>query len=67
MFTNFVNNSLSLNEYLKKNKEASDGYRYCNGLCSNYLPEDNFFKGKGKLVYISFLLSSVISILFIPL
>ena len=48
MYKNYNLSSLSLNDYLKKNKEADSGFRFCNGMCLKYLPEDNFFEGKGN-------------------
>ena len=44
----FNNNSLSLNDYLKKNKEALDGEKFCNGMCLKYLHESEFFEKKGN-------------------
>lgn len=48
MFKNYNNNSLSLNDYLKKNKEALEGEKFCNGMCLKYLPESEFFEKKGN-------------------
>jgi hypothetical protein len=48
MYKNFINTSLNLNDYLKKNKNAPEGMKFCNGLCSKYLPKNDFFKSKGN-------------------
>lgn len=48
MYKNYITTSLPLNDYLKKNKEAPNGERFCNGLCAKYLPINNFFEGKGN-------------------
>lgn len=48
MFKNYNNNSLSFNDYLIKNKEALEGERFCNGMCLKYLPDSEFFEGKGN-------------------
>ena len=48
MYKNYITTSLPLNEYLKKNKEAVEGQRFCNGMCAKYLPVDKFFEGKGN-------------------
>jgi len=48
MYKNYNLSSLSLNEYLKKNKNAETGFRFCNGMCLKYLPEEKFFEGKGN-------------------
>lgn len=31
-----------------KNKEALEGERFCNGMCLKYLPDSEFFEGKGN-------------------
>ncbi len=47
MFRNFNTASLPLNDYLKKNREeAEPGSKFCNGMCTKFMPADNFFEGK---------------------
>lgn len=46
MFRNFNSESLPLNDYLKKNREAETGFKFCNGMCMKYLPLNDFFESK---------------------
>jgi hypothetical protein len=48
MFKNYLVKSLDHNEYMKKNKDAPENQKYCNGLCQKFLDVNEFYFRKSN-------------------